>query len=494
MRTIIIGAGAGGLATAIRLQHAGHQVTVLERNPTVGGRANRWEQDGFIFDTGPSLLLMPDVYHELFQSAGRKLEDYVDLVRVSPNYRVNFADGTSFDATPDLDALACALDRIEPGAGARLPAFMADGGYKYRVARERFISRNFLHPFQFITPRNLVELVRTGALKNLFRHAGRFFSDERLRLAFTFQTMYLGISPLQAPAIYELLPYTELADGIWFPRGGVYELMLAMRRLAEELGAEVRACADVTGLVVSSNRVRGVRLRDSSVLDADIVVCNGDLPFTYRTLVPGRLRPDFPDRKLARMRYTASAYMLYLGVDRQYEQLLHHNVYFARDYRANFDAIFKSYTLPSEPSLYVCAPTRTDPSLAPAGCDQIYVLVPVPHLGRGPVDWNRDEPAFRDRVLDRLERLGLADLRKHLVVQRSFTPLEWRSTYNLARGAAFGLGHDFMQVGYLRPGNRAKRIPNLYFVGASTVPGTGVPLVILGSGLTTQRILAEHPM
>jgi phytoene desaturase len=237
-----------------------------------------------------------------------------------------------------------------------------------------------------------------------------------------------------------------------------------------------------------------VRLRDGSALDADIVVSNADLPFSYRALVPQHMRPDFPNRKLARMRYTASAYMLYLCVDRRYEQLLHHNVYFARDFRANFDAIFKDYTLPADPSLYVCAPTRTDASLAPPGSDQIYVLVPVPHLGRGPIDWNRDEPAFRARVLERLERLGLTDLRKHLVVQRSFTPLEWRSTYNLARGAAFGLGHDFMQVGYLRPGNRAKRIPNLYFVGASTVPGTGVPLVILGSGLTAERILAEHPM
>ena len=192
--------------------------------------------------------------------------------------------------------------------------------------------------------------------------------------------------------------------------------------------------------------------------------------------MPERLRPDFTNRRLARMNYTASAYMLYLGVDRRYEQLRHHNVYFAQDFRANFDAIFKTSTLPDDPSLYICAPTRTDETLAPPGCDQIYVLVPVPHLGGSSIDWKRDEAAFRERVLDRLECLGLCDLRKHIVVQRSFTPVDWRETYNLARGAAFGLGHNFMQVGYLRPGNRAKRIPNLYFVGASTVPGTGVPL------------------
>jgi phytoene desaturase len=493
MRTVIIGAGAGGLATAIRLQAAGHQVTVLERNTTVGGRANRWQCEGFRFDTGPTLLLMPDVYHELFHSAGRELSEYVDLVQVRPNYRITFGDGVAFDASTDLSALAQALDRIEPGADRRLRPFLRDAGYKYRIARERFISRNFLTGAQFATPRNLVELFRTGALRNLFRYAGRFFHDERLRLAFTFQTMYLGISPLSAPAIYALLPYTELAEGIWYPRGGVYELMLAMRRLAEELGAEVRTGAQVESLDITENRVRGVRLADGSTVAADVVVANADLPYAYRALVPERLRPDFSDRRLSGMRYTASAYMLYLGVDRRYEQLLHHNVFFARDYRANFDAIFKTHTLPDQPSLYVNAPAATDPSVAPPGCEALYVLVPVPHLKRRVIDWRREEPAFRRVVIDRLEALGLTDLRRRIVVERAVTPLDWRQMYNLAYGSAFGLAHDILQVGYLRPGNRAKRLTNLYFVGASTVPGTGVPLVILGSRLVAERILSEHP-
>jgi phytoene desaturase len=490
-RTLVIGAGVGGLATAIRLQAAGHQVKVLERNATVGGRANVWECQGFRFDTGPTLLLMPDVYSELFRAAGRRIEDYVEIAPVSPNYRVTFEDGTSFEATTDRQAMAAALDRIEPGAGQRLAGFLADAGYKYHVARERFISRNFIRPTDFITPRNLVELIRTGALRNLFRHAGRFFRDERLRLALTFQTMYLGISPLDAPAIYALLPYTELAEGIWYPRGGIYALIDAMRRLAEELGAEIRTGADVTALDFERGRVRSVRLRDGERIAADVVVANADLPYAYRALVPERLRPDFSNRRLARMRYTASAYMLYLGVDRRYEQLQHHNVFFANDFRANFDAIFRSYTLPERPSFYVNAPARSDPTCAPQDQDALYVLVPVPHLGHGPVDWKRDEPAFRTRVYERLEEAGLTDLRRHITVERAFTPLDWRGTYNLARVAAFGLGHDFRQVGYLRPKNRAKRIPNLYFVGASTVPGTGVPLVIIGSRLVAERILGE---
>lgn len=489
--SVIVGAGVGGLATAIRLAAAGHRVTLLEKNLTVGGRANRWQADGFSFDTGPTLLLMPDVYEELFATAGRRLADYVELTQIQPNYRITFDDGASFDASPDLAAMARDLDRIQPGAGERLPAFVADAGYKYRVARQRFINRNFLSPAQFLTPRNLVELLRTGALRNLFRHAGRYFRDERLRLALTFQTMYLGISPLDAPAIYALLPYTELAEGIWYPRGGIYRLVEAMAELARELGVTICTGAEVTALDISGARVHGVRLADGSLIEADVVITNADLPAAYRRLVPERWRPDFTDTRLERMRYTASAYMLYLGVNRRYDHLRHHNVFLTTDFHANFDAIFSSYTLPERPSLYIHAPARSDPGVAPSGKDALYVLVPVPHLERGSIDWSREEPAFRDRVLNRLEEVGLHGIREAIEVARAVTPLDWRQDYALAKGSAFGLGHDFLQVGYLRPSNRAKRLRNLYFVGASTVPGTGVPLVIMGSKLLVDRMRKE---
>jgi phytoene desaturase len=493
LRTVIIGGGVGGLATAVRLAAAGHRVTLLERNRTVGGRANEFRVDRYRFDTGPSLLLMPDVYQELFAAAGRRLEDYVTLLPMEPNYRVHLAGGQWFDASRDLARMAPGVDRIEPGAGARIPAFLDDAGYKYRIARQKFVGRNFLHPFQFITPANLYYLLRTEALANLFRRTRRYFRDERLRLAFTFQTMYLGISPLDAPAIYALLPYTELVEGIWYPEGGVYRLIEAMQRLAEELGAEVRTDAQVTGLRFDGDQVTAVTLATGETVDADVVVANADLPAAYHRFVPERLRPDFPNRRLRRMRYTASAYMLYLGVDRIYEQLQHHNVFFNEDFRGNFDAIFRSRRLPAEPSLYIAAPGRTDPTVAPPGHDALMVLVPVPHLARNGVDWEREEAGFRAQLYDRLERLGLDDLRAHVRVERRFTPVDWRDTYGLALGSAFGLGHDVMQVGYLRPNNRAKKLRNLYFVGASTVPGTGVPMVIIGSRLVTERILQEQP-
>jgi phytoene desaturase len=388
--------------------------------------------------------------------------------------------------------MARQVDAIEPGAGARIRPFLEDAGTKYRIAREKFVGRNFLHPFQFITPRNLFYLLRSEALANLFRRTGRYFHDERLRLAFTFQTMYLGISPLKAPAIYALLPYTELVEGIWYPRGGIYRLIEAMARLAGELGVAVRTECAVTGLTLVGERVTGVRLADDSRLSADLVISNVDLPAAYHRFVPERLRPDFTNRRLRRLRYTASAYMLYLGVDRVYPELAHHNVFFGEDFRADFDAIFTKRALPEQPSLYVAAPGRTDDTVAPPGHDALMVLVPVAHLAKDGIDWERDEPAFRERVYERLEASGLTDLRRHVVSEHVFTPLDWRDRYNLTLGAAFGLGHDFLQVGYLRPNNRAKKLKNLYFVGASTVPGTGVPMVIIGSRLVTERILGEH--
>lgn len=491
-QTVIIGGGVGGLATAIRLAAAGHAVTLLERNERVGGRANQLCVDGYRFDTGPSLLLMPDVYQELFAAAGRSVEDYVTLLPMEPNYRVHLAGGEWFEASRDLSRMAAQVDAIEPGAGSRIEPFLRDAAYKYQIARREFVGRNFRHLFEFLTLKNLYYLFRTGALANLFRRTGRYFRDERLRLAFTFQTMYLGISPLDAPAIYALLPYTELVEGIWYPQGGIYRLIEAMERLARELGAEVRTRSEATALEFDGDRVRGVRLADGAYLPADIVVANADLPGAYHRFVPEGLRPDFPDRRLGGMRYTASAYMLYLGVDRVYEQLRHHNVFFNDDFRANFEAIFRTRRLPEEPSLYVAAPGRTDPSVAPPGHDALMVLVPAPHLSRDGVDWGCEEPGFRTRVYERLERLGLTNLRRHIVVERVVTPIDWRDTYALTLGAAFGLAHDFRQVGYLRPNNRAKRLPNLYFVGASTVPGTGVPMVIIGSRLVSERILAEH--
>ncbi|MGI8549241.1 MAG: phytoene desaturase family protein [Dehalococcoidia bacterium] len=491
MRVVIIGGGIGGLATAVRLQASGHQTVLLEKNDSLGGRCNQLQVEGFSFDTGPTLLLMKDVVEELFRSAGRRASDYLQLQKMEPNYRITFADGSVLDATPDRAVMAEQLDRFEAGAGDRYASFLRSAGLNYRVARARFVERNFTNIFQFATPLNLYYLLRTGALRSLFGQTRRYFEDERLRLAFTFQTMYLGNSPLNAPAIYSLLPYTELEEGIWFPRGGMYELVRQIARLATELGADIRTGSEVRSLILSGGRAHGVRTSSGEEIEADVVVANADLPQAYRSLLPESLRPEMSNARLKRLKFTPSAYLMYLGVDRVYPQLLHHNVFLAGDFRRNFAEIFADRVLPKDPSLYIAAPTRSDPSLAPPGCDNIYVLVPVPYLSPA-IDWRRDEPDFRERVYAKLEALGLDNLRQHVVVERTMTPADMATGYNLARGSAFGLSHDFHQVGYFRPANRAKKVPNLYFVGASTVPGTGIPMVILGSRMVWERIEREQ--
>lgn len=491
VKVTIVGAGVGGLATAIRLQRGGHDVTVLEKNETVGGRANTLDAEGYHFDTGPTLLLMPDVYAELFAAGGADLGDYVTMRRMKPNYRIRFDDGLCLDVTPDLDELKASLEAIEPGAAAGLEAYLRQAEVNYRVSRERFVERNFLSFGQFATPANLGYLMQTKALRNLFKEAGRHFKDDRLRLAFTFQTMYLGGPPTEALAIYSLLPYTELAEGIWYPEGGVYSLIGGMATLARELGAEILTDCEVARIAVAGRRASGVELNDGRFIAADVVVSNVDLPTTYLNLLPDEVGRPYTAEKLAAMKYTASAFMLYLGVNGREESLAHHNVLFASNWRENFAGIFgRRRRLPGVPSLYVNASARTDSTVAPPGKDAIYVLVPVSNLD-AETDWRTEAKAFRDVVVERLERYLIPGLSSRIEFEEMRTPLDWQDDYGLARGAAFGLAHGFRQVGYFRPQNKVRDLDNVYFVGASTVPGTGVPMVILGSRLVSERILND---
>jgi phytoene desaturase len=319
----------------------------------------------------------------------------------------------------------------------------------------------------------------------MYPEVARYFRDDRLRAALTFQTMYLGISPFRSPAVYGLLPYTELAGGIWYPRGGLHALPLALARLAVELGVRVHYGAPVARIAIENRRARGLQLADGTFVPAEVVLCNADLPWAYRNLIDPR---ETTLRHADRLRYTSSAFMLYLGTRKSYPALLHHNVLFGSDYRGAFDDIFERFRVPADPSFYVNVSARTDPGCAPPGGDNIYVLVPVPHRRPG-LDWAVEGPRLRAQVLARLADIGCPDVAEHVVVERQFTPDDWESELNLERGAAFGLSHDFFQVGPFRPRNQDANVPNLFFVGASTQPGTGLPMVMLSARLVTERIV-----
>ncbi len=497
-RVAVIGAGVGGLAAAIRLAASGLAVDVFEKNSSIGGRMNLLvTEEGFTFDTGPSLLLMTDTYRDLFRAAGRRLEDYVDLIPLDDEYRVNFSDGDALTIRRTLPELISELERIEPGVTPRFYRFLEDACHKYRLGRSEFVERDFDSAGDFFNARNLKLLWKTQATRNYYRSVSRYFRTEKLRQAFSLQTMYLGLSPFDAPAVYSLLPYTELAeDGLWFPKGGMYSLIEAFGRLAEELGARIHLDSPVEEISVENGRARGVRI-NGETHRADAVLANADLPYAYRSLLPKAADADFapPRRKRRSLQYTASAFMLYLGVEGKLDHLKHHNFFLSGEYRRNFEAIFRDGRLPDDPSFYAVVPSRTEPDMAPEGSESLFVLVPVPHLGggrSGSVDWEREGEAFKEKVYDLLEsRAGIQNIRNRIAHETVKTPREWLSDYNLEEGAAFGLGHGIFQVGYFRPPIASPTVGGMYFVGASTRPGTGVPLVVIGAKLPAERIARE---
>jgi len=491
MNIIVIGAGIGGIATAGRLAREGHAVTVLEKGARPGGRVAVIEKDGFRFDTGPTLFLMPEVFAETYAALGERMEEHLDLVRLDPTYRAHFHDDSTLDLTSVLPEMRKQLDAIEPGSFDAFLRFMAEGYRSYNLSLEKFVGRNFYSYLQYFDLKNLPLLFQMKALVKHAANTQSYFKDPRLQAAFSFQNMYLGLSPYDAPATFTLLQYTELGDGVWFPRGGMYRPIETLEQIAAGLGVRFRYNTPVAKINVAGNRATGVTLEDGGVLPADVVVANADLPYVYSDLLPD----DGSAARLYRKKFTSSALMFYWGVKGEKSpELLHHNVFLADDeYKASFDRIFNDLSLPERPSFYVNAPSRTDPSFAPRGGDSLMVLVPVGHMNAdNSQDWAALTARARASVIERLEGIGVKDLAGRIVFEETMGPEEYKNRLNLAKGSAFGLSHNFLQVGYLRPHNRHARYTNLYFAGASTHPGTGLPIVLLSARLTTERILKEQ--
>ncbi|HYC31739.1 MAG TPA: phytoene desaturase family protein [Gemmatimonadales bacterium] len=484
---LVIGAGLGGLAAAVRLRHHGYRVTVVERHAHPGGRCGLWESEGFRFDTGPTLLLMTDYLRAVFRDVGREMDDYLDLRQLDPNYRVHYADGTTLDVTSRLNAMLEGLERIEPGVTPRFLRFLSETSMLYRVGLDGFVDRQVHARGDFFSMRNAALLLRGRAMQRLQRMVARFFRSEKLRHTFSFQSLYLGLSPFVSPAIYSLLPFTEVAGGLFFPTGGMHAIPRALARLARDLGVEIRYGADVAALERSAGRVSAALLAGGERIPTDLVLANADLPYVYATL----LGEPYP--RIDRFEFSCSAFLMYLGVDRRYPALPHHTLVVPGDLRRACEDIFDRGRVPADPAFYVCNPSKTDPSLAPPGCENLYVLVPVPSRAPGrEIDWSAAGPRLEANMLTRLERFGLRDLRRHIVTRRTFTPDDFTTAFSATRGEAFGLSHGIDQVGWFRPHNRHPGIENLYFVGQSTHPGCGVPMVLISARLSAARIAAEQ--
>lgn len=488
---VIIGSGMGGLATALRLAYQGFEVQVFEKQPMPGGRSNLLAEEGYRFDMGPTILVMKDAFEDTYRAIGQDFNQRLDLVQLDPNYRIYYHDGTSLDLFSNMAQLAQEVEKIEPGSSERLFRFIGESAHKYELGM-KFVDRNYDRITELANPRSLVEMLETKSYQNLYQHvAGAFKGNDKLSKAFSFHSMFLGLSPFDALAMYSLITYADLSLGMWFPRGGIYRIVEDMVALAGEMGVKIHTNAAVEQIITRSGKATGVQLKSGEQLEADIVVSNADLPYTYRNLLNGNAKKDYSEQKLERMSYACSGYILYLGVDRVYPHMQHQSIYFSEDYKANLDAIFKTKSLPSDPSFHLSIPTVTDPTLAPDGHSAVYILAPMPNLS-GNVNWNQAAPIVREQIIDQLAKIIDPDIRAHITFEREYRPMDWQQDINAELGTAFGsFSHSFLQSSYFRPHNKSKNVEGLYFVGQSTYPGIGMPMVHLSAKLVTERILEE---
>jgi phytoene desaturase len=485
---IVIGAGIGGIATATHLAKQGLRVTVVEKNKRPGGRCDRFSKDGHHFDTGPTLFVMPKVYEAEFAALGVPMHEMLDLKRVDPTYHLIFDDNSRLDLTSDMKRMQEQLNAIEPGSFQGFLRYLDEGYRHYHLAMERLVNRDFRTASDFFSLDNLPLLYQLKPLVKHYDNMANYFDSPRLKAAFTFQDMYMGLSPFEAPATFSMMQYTEMAHGVWYPKGGMYRIVEALMEIARAAGVTFEFGTAVEQIIVSGAKATGVVLEDGRRLKAETIVANADLPYVYQKLLP----PNGVARKMKRKRYSCSTISFFWGLDKPYPELPPHALFLADDFRGNFDSIIKDLALPQNPSLYIHAPARLDASMAPPGEDTLIAIAPVGHLDDlGEQDWRQIRQEARQAVFDRLAQLGIRDLEEHLKFEVNYTPLSWRKRYNLVKGATHGLAHTLMQLGYMRPQNRHGDYHNLFFVGASTHPGTGAPTALVSARHTAARLLEE---
>jgi phytoene desaturase len=484
---VIIGAGPGGLASAMLLASAGLRVTLLERRDRVGGRTSLLGGDGFRFDMGPTFFLYPRVLDKVFLASGRRLRNEVDLVRLDPQYRLVFGAGGKIDASPDVSRMQAELRRFSEADAVAFRRFLDDNRVKLDAFRA-VLERPFLSWLDLLSWDVLKTLPLVKPWRSVYSELSRYFSDERVRLAFTFQSKYLGMSPFNCPSLFSILSFLEYEHGVWHPVGGCGAVSEAMAAAAREMGVDVRLDADVTAMSFEGRRCTGVTVGGDHI-PADAVVVNADFARAMTRLVPDALRRRWTDRKLAGKRYSCSTFMMYLGVEGKFDDAAHHTIWLAEDYTRNLEQIETTHELPDNPSFYVQNPCVTDPSMAPEGMSSLYVLAPVSHQHPN-IDWGKEKAAFRQRVLKQMGKIGMGDVERRIRWEKVITPADWEAGMEIHRGATFNLAHNLTQMLHFRPRNRFEDLDGVYLVGGGTHPGSGLP-VIYESAYISSRLLLE---
>ena len=489
-RAVVIGAGFGGIGAAIRLQVAGLDVTLIEATNDPGGRAGIIKEQGFTIDMGPVLITAPDLIAELFALGGERMEDHVRLVPLEPFYKVQFADGSMIDYGTSGPALWEQLERFETGATAAHQRFLAHTRTLYQRAFEELGTADFssLRSMLAVVP----DLAKVRADQSVYSLVSKYFEDPRLRILFSFHPLFIGGNPVRASSVYAIVPHLEQVGGVYHPMGGTFAMIQALIGLFKRLGGKVELGNPVTEIIVSPpGRAMGVRTADGRGWPAEVVVSNADPPTTYRRLVAPEWRRTWSDARLDRLKLSMSCYVLYLGLNRQYPHLRHHTILMPNDFPGVLGDLFDRRVMPREPALYVHAPTRTEPGLAPPGGEVIYALAPVPHLD-GRIDWERHAPAMREQVIHAMETtLGMPGMRDAIVLERARTPVEFRDLLGSERGAAFSIEPVLLQSAWFRPHNRSEDVKGLYLAGAGTHPGAGIPGTLLAGTIAANCALVD---
>lgn len=487
---VIIGAGIGGIATAIYLAKSGYNVEVYEKNSAPGGRCGQLMRDGHRFDLGATMLIMPDIYREIFQSLGVPIFENNDIKPLEDLYKIYFDNNEVITFSHDENKMRIQLEKIEPGSFERSQKYMSAGYEIFQTGINKLIGRNFDNLFQFANFRNIGLLIKLKTYISNWRYVKKFFNNTHLRMAFTFQNIYVGQSPFNSPALFSMVPAAELTEGSFFPVGGMFSIVEKLLSAAQSTGVKFYFNNPVRKIYVKEEKAESIILDNGSEIKADIIVANADLPYVYRKLLPDKRKSKRLDKK----RYSCSALCFHWGLDKVFSQLGHHSVFLSEEFREGLDYIFKDKSVSDHPSFYVHAPTRTDSTAAPDNQDTLSVVIGIGHVDKKKKqDWDNMKKKTRSAVIKRFKQLGMEDFEKHIKFEVCYTPESWESACNISRGSVFGsLAHNLLQMGYFRPHNQHGHYKNLFFVGGSTHPGNGIPNILLSAKLTSERILKNY--
>lgn len=485
---VVIGAGFAGLSAATHLAHLGYQVTLLEKNTTPGGRARKFEAEGFVFDMGPSWYWMPDVFDSYFGHFGKKPSDYYNLVRLDPSYTVIFGENQFVSIPANFQKFRDLMESMEPGVGPKLDEFLKQAAYKYKVGIQDLVYRPSRSIFEFTSPGLLADVIRMDVFQSMSKHVRKFFKDENIIRLMEFPVIFLGEMAENIPALYSLMNYADIVLGTWYPMGGMHEIVKGMVTLAEEKGVKIHLGADVSQVEVKNGLAKRVVLKNGESFDADIVVAGADYHHVDSQLLTPQYR-NYDEKYWDKRVMAPSSLLFYLGVNKKLNNLTHHCLFFDEQMGPHADAIYKNPRWPERPLFYLSAASITDPSVAPEGKENLVILIPLaPDL--------EDGEEIRERyfhmVMDRLEKLTGQEIRSHIIYKRSYAHSDFKSDYNAFKGNAYGLANTLFQTAILKPSLKSKKVKNLYYTGQLTVPGPGVPPTLISGHVVAKEVYKDY--